>query len=93
MVVTNAIMTWSALMVYNGRCPAPKHEELEKNLDRCILALKTLTGHNKNVKKRDLQTVMDTLWAISEYRLRFPRSNAGDQHLAIRACHALLELP
>jgi len=76
MLVANAKMIWSELVVLNGRGPSVKQEELETNLDRSILALRKFTGPNKKVKKRDLKIVTETLRSIREYRLRFPRSNA-----------------
>ena len=91
-VVTNAKMIWSELVVLNGRGPPVKQEELEMSLDRSILALGKFAGPNKKVKKRDLKLVMDTLRSIREYRLRFPRSNAENQLLSERAEFALNEL-
>jgi hypothetical protein len=92
MVVTNAQMTWSELLVLNGRGTVVKREELETSLDRSILALRKFAGPNKRVKKQDLKTVMDTLQSIRDYRLRFPRSNAENQHLSDRAQEVLNEL-
>ena len=91
MVVTNAKMTWSELLVLNGRGPAVNREELETRLDRSILALRKFARPNKTVKKRDLKIVMVTLRLIREYRLRFPRSNAANQHLSERAEDVLTE--
>ena len=91
MVVTNAKMFWSELVVLNGRGPAIKHEELETSLDRSILALRKFTGPNKKIKKRGLKIVVETLRSIREYRLRFPRSNAANQHLSERAQDLLNE--
>ncbi len=85
MVVTNAKMTWSELLVLNGRGPTAKREELETSLDHSILALRKFAEANKTVKKRNLKIVMDTLRLIREYRLRFPRSDAANQPLAQRA--------
>ena len=92
MVVTNAKMTWSELLVLNGRGSALKREDLETSLDRSILALRKFTGPNSKVSKRDLKIVLDTLWSVREYRLRFPRSNAANQHLSERAQEVLNEL-
>jgi hypothetical protein len=92
MVVTNAKMAWSELLVLNGRCPAVKREELETSLDRNILALTKFAGPSKTVKKRDRKIVKETLQLIRQYRLRFPRSNAVNQQLSERAEDALNEL-
>ena len=92
MLVANAKMIWSELVVLNGRGPSVKQEELETSLDRSILALRKFTGPNKKVKKRDLRIVMDTLRSIREYRLRFPRSNAENQRSSERAQEVLSEL-
>jgi len=91
MVVTNAKMAWSELLVLNCRAPAAKREQLETSLDRSILALRKFAGPNKTVKKRDLKIVRETLQLIREYRLRFPRSNAVNQQLSERAEDALNE--
>src|SRR6266568_4694534 len=58
MVVTNAQMTWSELLVLNGGGRPMKREELETSLDRSILALSKLAGRVKKVKKADLKIAM-----------------------------------
>ena len=91
-VVTNAQMTWSELLVLNGRGPHVKREELETNLDRSILALRKIARLTKTMKESELKTVMDTLRCIRDYRLRFPRSNAANHKLSERAQEVLDEL-
>jgi hypothetical protein len=89
MVVTNAQITWSELLVLNGGGPAAKREELETNLDRSILALKRLAERLRKLKKSDLKPLTDTLRSILDYRLRFPRSNPADKQLSERAQQVL----
>ena len=91
MVVTNAQMTWSELLVLNGGGRPVKREELETSLDRSILALSKLAGRVKKVKKADLKIAMDTLRSIRDYRLRFPRSNARNHELSEQAQQILDE--
>ena len=92
MVVTNAKMTWSELLVLNGGGPVGKREELETSLDWSILALKRLAAHQPKISKLDLKLVMDTLRSILDYRLRFPRSDPSDWQLSERAQVALNEV-
>ena len=92
MIVTNAQITWSELLVLNGNCRPSKREELETCLDRSILALSRVASRVKKVKKQNLKTVMDTLWSIRDYRLRFPRSSAANPELSERAQQVLNEL-
>ena len=84
-VVTNAKMTWSELLVLNGRGPDVKSEELEMSLDRSILALRKIARLKKRIRESEFQTLMDTLRCIRDYRLRFPRSNAANRKLSQRA--------
>lgn len=91
-VVTNAKMTWSELLVLNGRGPDVKREELETSLDRSILALRKIARLKKRIKESELQTVMDTLKCIHDYRLRFPRSNAANHKLSEQAQEVLDEM-
>ena len=90
-VVTNAQMTWSELLVLNGAGRPSKREELETSLDRSILALSKLVGRLKKAKKADLKIVRDTLRSIRDYRLRFPRSNATNHELSEQAQQILDE--
>jgi hypothetical protein len=89
MVVTNAKMTWSELLVLNGAGPATKREALETSLDRSVLALKRLVERRGKVNQADLKAVADTLRIILDYRLRFPRANPTDQQLSQRAQQVL----
>jgi hypothetical protein len=91
-VVTNAKMTWSELLVLNGRAPDAKREALETSLDHSILALRKTARLKKRIKESEFQTVMDTLRCIRDYRLRFPRSNAANHKLSVRAQVVLDEL-
>src|SRR5437867_9395191 len=50
MVVTNAQMTWSELLVLNGGGRPAKREELETSLDRSILALSRLAERMKKAR-------------------------------------------
>src|SRR5689334_18342002 len=54
-VLTNAKMTWSELLVLNGRAPDVKREELETSLDRSILALRKIARLKKRIKEREFQ--------------------------------------
>jgi len=92
MVVTNAQIAWSELLVLNGNCRPSKREELETRLDRSILALSRVARRVKNVKKQDLKPVINALWSIRDYRLRFPRSSAANPELSERAQQVLNEL-
>ena len=90
-VVTNAQMTWSELLVLNGGGRPVKREELETSLDRSILALSKLEGRMKKAKKADLKIVRATLRSIRDYRLRFPRSNPTNHELSEQAQQILDE--
>ena len=92
MVVTNAQMIWSELLVLNGGGRPVKREELETSLDRSILALSKLVKRVKKGKKADLKFVTDTLRSIRDYRVRFPRSNATNHELSEQAQAVLNEL-
>jgi hypothetical protein len=92
MVVTNAKMNWSELLVLNGSGPATKREALETSLDRSILALKRLAEERRKFDQLDLTAVTDTLRFILDYRLRFPRSNPTDLRLSQRAQQVLNEV-
>lgn len=85
-------MTWSELLVLNGRGPDVKREELETSLDRSILALRKIARLKKTIKKSEFKTVMDTLKCIRDYRLRFPRSSAANHEVAERAQEVLDEV-
>src|SRR6267142_6021452 len=49
MVLTNALMIWSELLVLNGGGRPVKREELETSLDRSILALSKLADRKSVV--------------------------------------------
>ena len=87
LVGTNALMAWAELLVLNGRGPLAKHEELERTLDRNILALKKFT--EKKMKKKDRKKVLETLRCIHEYRLCFPRIKGANGRLSERAQEVL----
>ena len=91
-VLTNAQMTWSELLVLNGGGRPAKREELETSLDRSILALSKLVKRVKKAKKADLKILRNTLRSIRDYRFRFPRFNPTIHELSKRA-HELLDEP
>ncbi len=92
MAVTNAQMVWSELLVLNGGGRSSKREELETSLDAQIVILNRLLKRIKQARLGDAGTIMNILWVLREYRLRFPRSNPANAEMSEHACKVLSSL-